>query len=62
MSQKYSIIVKEPRGEEVELCRVDSNPEAIAKAARSRIFRIGKKEMKRYDYVRVIEIKDGVRR
>jgi hypothetical protein len=52
----YSIIVKEPRGKEVELCRVGSNPEAIAEAARGRSFRIGKRTVRRYVSVRIVEI------
>jgi hypothetical protein len=61
MSQKYSILVKEPRGGEVELCRVGSNPEAVARKARSITLPIGKKRvMRRYDYVRVIELKGEV--
>jgi hypothetical protein len=37
---KYAIIVREQNGNENELCRVGSNPEAVAKGARQKVFRI----------------------
>jgi hypothetical protein len=36
----YAIIVTEQNGHETELCRVTSNPEAVAEGARRKAFRV----------------------
>jgi hypothetical protein len=59
----YAILVTELSGNEVELCRVGSNPEAVAKAARAKTYRV--KHTRRwwrlplYKNVRIVEIGDA---
>jgi hypothetical protein len=66
----YAIIVREQSGNETELCRVNSNPEAVAEGARRKAFRVktfrtsrGRRTLQyidipKYTSVRVKEIKE----
>lgn len=55
----YAILVREPKAKNyVELCRVETNPEAIAEAAKKKMLSIrdahGKRfAVPRYDHVKV---------
>jgi len=57
----FAIVVTEPSGNKTELCRVGSNPEAVAKGAREKPTRVkhGKrwKLIPRYLKVEVVELK-----
>jgi hypothetical protein len=59
----YAILVVEQSGNEVELCRVGSNPEAVAKAACAKTYRV--KHTRRwwklplYKSVRIVEVGDA---
>jgi hypothetical protein len=69
-TMKYAIIVREQSGNETELCRVNSNPEAVAEGARRKVFRAktfrtskGRRapkfiDLPKYASVRVEEIKE----
>ena len=56
----FAIVVTEPSGNKTELCRVGSNPEAVAKGAREKTTRVkhGKrwKLIPRYLKVEVVEL------
>jgi hypothetical protein len=60
---RFAIIVTELSGNEVELCRVGTNPEAVAKAARAKTYRV--KHTRRwwrlplYKNVRIVEVGDA---
>jgi hypothetical protein len=61
---RYAIMVKQGQcSHETELCQVDSNPEAIAKAARAKRIKVsltgGKKlsSIPQYAEVRVVDLK-----
>lgn len=59
----YSIRVRERDGKsEVELCRVESNPDAVVKAAQQKRLLIDtgrsrKVSVAKYEYVHVVELK-----
>jgi hypothetical protein len=59
----YAILVVEPSGNETELCRVGSNPEAIAEGARRVYDRVRHTRrwwrVPRYRSVRIVEVPDG---
>jgi hypothetical protein len=69
-AMKYAIIVREQSGNETELCRVNSNPEAVAEGARRKVFRVksfrtsnGRRvpkfiDLPKYAGVRIEEIKE----
>jgi hypothetical protein len=52
----YAIIVTDSRtGNKLELCRVGTNPEPVAKAVRLKTYRIGKRCYRAYSNVEIIE-------
>jgi hypothetical protein len=62
--KRYSIMVKEVgSGREIELCQVDNNAKAIAKAASTKTLRMGSGNRTylvfKYDSVRVVDNKAG---
>jgi hypothetical protein len=58
----FKILVTEPSGNEVELCRVGSNPEAVAEAARRKTIRVKHTRrwwrVPKYHGVRVVALTD----
>jgi hypothetical protein len=58
----FAIMVTEPSGTEVELCRVGSNPEAVAEAARRKTIRVKHTRrwwrLPKYSDVRVVALAD----
>jgi hypothetical protein len=58
----FAIIVTEPSGNEVELCRVGSNPEAVAEAARRKTIKVKHTRrwwrVPKYRDVRVVALTD----
>ena len=60
MRKRYSIWVRENgSGREIELCRVDTNPEKVAEAAGMKLLRISSSghqyRIKRYDWIRIVD-------
>jgi len=56
----FSIIVTDAlSGWKTELCRVGSNPEAIAEAARGKTIRIGKRKRRRYCAVEIVKSREA---
>jgi hypothetical protein len=60
---RFAIIVTELSDNEVELCRVGTNPEAVAKAARAKTYRVRHTRrwwrLPLYKNVRIVEIGDA---
>jgi hypothetical protein len=60
---KYAILVIGQSGNEVELCRVDTNPQAVAKAAAAKTYRVRHTrrwwKLPLYKSVRIVEIDDA---
>jgi hypothetical protein len=57
----FSIVVTDAlTGCKTELCRVGSNPEAIARGARSKNIRIGRREQRRYCAVEIVKLSEEV--
>jgi hypothetical protein len=53
----YAIIITDANtGNRLELCRVGSNPEAVARGARRKTSVIGKRRLRAYSKVEVVEI------
>jgi hypothetical protein len=53
----YAIIVTDARtGNRLELCHVDTNPEAVAEAAQLKTYAIRKKKFRMYSSVEVVEM------
>ena len=57
---KYAIMVIDARtGNKLELCRVGSNPEAVAEGARRKTYKLGKRTPRLYSTVEVVELTEG---
>lgn len=55
---KFAIVVTELSGNKTELCRVGSNPEAVAEAARRKTTRLGRtRRMPLYTKVEIVPVK-----
>ena len=55
---EFAIVVTEPSGNKTELCRVRSNPEAVAEGARRKTIRLGRsRRTPLYGKVEVVELK-----
>jgi len=53
----YAIIVTDSRtGNHLELCRVGSNPEAVAKGARHKTYTIRRKQFSMYSRVEIVKL------
>jgi len=56
----YAIIVTDSRtGNKLELCRVGTNPEPVAKAARLKTYRMGRRDHRCYSNIEIIEHPEG---
>jgi len=53
---EFAIVVTELSGNKTELCRVGSNPEAVAEGARRKRIRVGKRTTKQYLDVQIVEL------
>ena len=53
---EFAIFVTERSGNKTELCRVRSNPEAVAEGARRKRIRVGKRTTKQYLDVQIVEL------
>jgi hypothetical protein len=53
----FVIITTGINGAKTELCRVERNAEQIAQAARNKCLRIGKRKIKQYLNVEVVELR-----
>lgn len=58
VKKKYSIMVIEHTAER-ELCQCDSNPEAVAQAAKDAKVRLQGRYFKKFNSVRIVENKDA---
>ena len=55
----FSIIVTDAlTGCKTELCRVGSNPKAIAEAAKDKTIRVGKRKSRRYCAVEIVNLEE----
>ena len=53
----YAVIVTDSRtGNRLELCRVGSNPEAVAKGARHKRYTIRRKQFSMYSRVEIVKL------
>ena len=53
---EFVIVVTGRNGSRTELCRVRSNPEAVAEGARRKRIRVGKRTTKQYLDVQIVEL------
>ena len=56
----FAIVVTDGRtGNKLELCRVGTNPEPVAEGARRKTYKLGKRVLRLYSNVEVVEIAKG---
>jgi len=46
-------------GNKLELCRVGTNPERVAQAARAKTYTLGKRKLRLYCNVEIVEVQEG---
>jgi len=57
---RFAIVVTDGRtGNKLELCRVGTNPEPVAEGARRKTYKLGKRVLRLYSNVEVVEIAKG---
>ena len=56
----FAIVVTDARtGNKLTLCRVGTNPEPVAKAARLKVYKVGKRKARLYSDVEVKPVKSA---
>ena len=59
MSSGYTIIVTDARsGSRSVLCHVGTNPEPVAEGARTKTYQVGRRKVRLYSNVEVVELPD----
>jgi len=53
------MVIDARTGNKLELCRVGSNPEAVAEGARRKTYKLGKRTPRLYSTVEVVELTEG---
>jgi hypothetical protein len=56
----YAIMVTDARGgSRIELCRVGSNPEAVADGARRKTYTLNRRQFRMYSRVEIVKLAEG---
>jgi hypothetical protein len=55
----FAIVITDARtGNKLELCRVGTNPEPVAQAARAKTYALGKRKLRLYCNVEIVEVQE----